>query len=76
MSGVDASFDRLADIVIDKGDLLLGEQHDEPTLWDDRERLERRIEHKDWHCGPLLNCATSPYCRGGEERPSRARQAL
>src|SRR5487761_2143695 len=50
--GVYAFLDCLADVVIYKGDLLLGEQHDEPTLWDDRERLERRIEHKHWHWRP------------------------
>jgi hypothetical protein len=37
---INALLDQAAHVVVDERDLLLREQHDQPALVDDRERLE------------------------------------
>jgi len=48
-TSLNALFDQLTDAVIDEGDFLLGKQHDETTLRDDRKRLERGIQYENGH---------------------------
>ena len=46
---LDGLLDHLRALLIDEGDFLLGEQHNQASLRDHRERLQRGVQYQHWH---------------------------